>query len=95
MLRDDFCFAEVPESLVERFVSPIQPEMTRPGQLRLHRGQFVLELYYDPDQLEAEMEERTYRDHHGKDAVWYALDFRVKQPDVGIGVDFLFKFARQ
>lgn len=94
-LRDDFRFAEAPESLVERFVSPIQPEMTRPGQLRLVRGQFALELNYDPYQLEAEMEERTYRDHYGKDAVWYALDFRVKQPEAGFGVELLFKFARQ
>lgn len=94
-LRDDFRFAEAPESLVERFVSPIQPEMTRPGQLRLVRGQFALELNYDPYQLEAEMEKRTYRDHYGKDAVWYALDFRVKQPEAGFGVELLFKFARQ
>lgn len=94
-LRDDFRFTEAPDSLTERFVSPIQPEMASPGLLRFVRGRLALELYYDPNQLEAEIKARTYRDHYGKDSIWYALDFRVKQPAAGFGVDFLFKFARQ
>ncbi len=94
-LRDDFRFTEAPDSLTERFVSPIQPEMASPGLLRFVRGRLALELYYDPNQLEAEIKARTYRDHYGKDAVWYALDFRVKQPEAGFGVELLFKFARQ
>ncbi|WP_059046652.1 heparinase II/III family protein [Paenibacillus rubinfantis] len=92
-LRDEFAFIEAPGSLVERFVTPIRPEVAGPGILRFARAGLALELHYDPEQLEAEVEERTYRDHYGKDTVWFALDIRVRQPQVGMGIDFLFKFV--
>lgn len=93
-LRDDFRFAEAPGSLVERLVTPIRPEVGDPGLLRFAGGEaLTLELHYDPKRLDADVAERTYRDHYGIDTVWYALDFRVRQPEADFGIDFLFKFV--
>ncbi|MGG3454894.1 hypothetical protein [Paenibacillus rhizolycopersici] len=92
-LRDEFRFAEAPERLTERFVSPVRPEVTEAGVLRFARAELMLELHYDPKRLEAEVEERTYRDHYGKDTVWYALDFRVRRTEADLGIDFLFNFV--
>lgn len=96
-LRDDFQFAEAPGSLTERLVSPIRPEVADLGLLRWSGGNVLdaltLELHYDPQRLDFEVAERTYRDHYGNDTVWYALDFRVRQPEAGVELEFLFQFV--
>lgn len=96
-LRDDFRFAKSPGSLTERLVSLIRPKVAGLGLLRLSGGDaldaLTLELHYDPQQLDFEVAERTYRDHYGNDTVWYALDFRVRQPEAGVELEFLFQFV--
>ena len=79
--------------MTERFVTLIKPEESEePGQLRLVCGEMALELRYDSGQLGLEITERTYRDHFGKDTVWYTLDFHVLRPTVDFAVGILFKF---
>ncbi|MUG47666.1 hypothetical protein GNP95_22185 [Paenibacillus woosongensis] len=94
-LRDKFSFSKMPDTLVERFVTLIQPEVPlEQGRLLLVRGNLTLELVYDDRQLRAEVTERTYRDHFGKDQVWYALDFHVLQPQEQLELCFLFRFIQ-
>ncbi|MNJ26086.1 Heparinase II/III-like protein [compost metagenome] len=94
-LRDVFAFSSKPLTLVERFVTLIQPEELGEGRLLLSRSDLALELVYDQRQLQAEVKERIYRDHFGKDQVWYTLDFHVLQPERHLELSFLFQFIRQ
>ncbi|GAA0134887.1 hypothetical protein YSY43_17270 [Paenibacillus sp. YSY-4.3] len=94
-LRDKFSFSKMPDTLVERFVTLIQPEEPlEQGRLLLVRGNLTLELVYDGRQLRPEVTERTYRDHFGKDQVWYTLDFHVLQPQEQPELCFLFRFIQ-
>lgn len=92
-LRDKFSFSKIPDTLVERFVTLVQPEKpSGQGRLLLVRGNFALELVYDDRQLRSEVTERTYRDHFGKEQVWYTLDFHVLQPQEQLELRFIFRF---
>lgn len=91
-LRDEFRFAELPGSLTERFITLVRPEFAGPGCLHLSRGSLLLEVHYDHVQLHAEITERSFRDHFGRDAVWHTLDFQVCQPEQEMNFDFLFTF---
>lgn len=92
-LQDEFRFAEAPGSLTERFATLIRPEHAGPGLLRISRGSLALEVHYDSERLRAGIAEHSYRDHFGKDTLWYALDFHCLQPETGLSLDFLFKFV--
>lgn len=94
VLKDEFSFANQPGSLVERFVTLIQPEELGEGRLSLSRSDLALELVYNHRQLKAEVTERSYRDHFGKDQVWYTLDFHVLQTERHLELSFLFQFIR-
>lgn len=92
-LRDKFSFSKMPDALVERFVTLILPEKpAEPGRLLLVRGSLALELVYDDRQLRSEVTERTYRDHFGKNQVWYTLDFHVLRPQEQQELSFIFRF---
>lgn len=94
-LKDEFSFTNKPSSLVERFVTRIQPnKLPGEGRLLLSRSDLTLELVYDHRQLQADITERIYRDHFGKDQVWYTLDFHVLQPEKLLELSFLFQFVR-
>ncbi|WP_157794081.1 heparinase II/III family protein [Paenibacillus donghaensis] len=91
-LQDKFLFAELPGGLTERFVTPIRPEYAGPGRLRLSGGLLALEIQYDSERLSAEVVERTYRNHFGKDTIWYTLDFQVRNPEICLSFEFLFRY---
>lgn len=94
-LRDEFRLSVSPKRLTERFVSLIKPVRTgEPGMLLLpSEGGMGLELHYDSGRLGAEVSERAFRNHFGEDALWYAIDFHVTEPEEHMELRFLFKFV--
>lgn len=93
-MRDVYRFAIAPQRLTERFVSLIKPaESKAEGVLLLLDGALGLEFHYDDERLRPEVNEMTYRNHFGQDAVWYALDFHVTKPEAYMELSFLFKFT--
>lgn len=96
-MKDVFVLNDKPNRLLERFVTLIKPdelELTDGLGLQLSRGSLVLKLNYNQEKLRLEVTERTYRDHYGKDQVWYTLDFHVLQPERYVELSFLFQFVR-
>ena len=75
-LTDEFRFAQAPDRVVERIVTLRPPEPAGDGAVRLPgAGERSVLVRYDARRLEERVERRTYRDHDGREAVWYALDF--------------------
>ncbi|MFE0556464.1 hypothetical protein ACFW1P_11120 [Paenibacillus sp. NPDC058910] len=95
-LSDLFTFDSPPSSLVERIVTRIQPE------LELLDGRWVVVLraagadglliHYDNELVEPELTSHVFRDHFGKEAAWYAVDFKVKALGLHANIDFRFQF---
>lgn len=49
-------------------------------------------IHYDSKLVEPELTRHTFRDHFGKEAAWYAVDFNVKVPGLHANIDFRFQF---
>ncbi|RAR40358.1 heparinase II/III family protein [Paenibacillus sp. MDMC362] len=49
-------------------------------------------IYYDNDLVEPELTGHVFRDHFGKEASWYAVDFKVRAPGLHTNIDFRFQF---
>ncbi|MCV4234418.1 heparinase II/III family protein [Virgibacillus sp. LDC1] len=49
-------------------------------------------IHYDIELVEPELTRHTFRDHFGKEAAWYAVDFNVKVPGLHANIDFRFQF---
>lgn len=100
-MEDLFHFSQPPESLVERIVTLAPPAIDQaqgvvilspPKREAGADSARRLRLRYDPSLLSACAEERSYRDHFGRDSVWYALDFHVEHLREEIQVGFRFEF---
>lgn len=100
-IQDLFHFARPPGTLIERIVTLAPPAIDQAQGVVIlsppKRGKGAdsarrLRLRYDPSLLSACAEERSYRDHFGRDTVWYALDFHVEHPREEFQVGFRFEF---
>ncbi|MEK4976564.1 heparinase II/III family protein [Bacillus sp. FSL K6-6540] len=143
-LSDRFTFGSPPESLVERIVTRIRPELvlidgrqavrlrapgtyeqaeaggpevvqalekkkepiaaeegtgeqpkvqdTKPDPAFSVDDRPGLLIHYDNDLVEPELTRHVFRDHFGKEAAWYAVDFKVKALGLHANIDFRFQF---
>ncbi|WP_246246340.1 hypothetical protein [Paenibacillus lemnae] len=94
-LKDIFLLSHKPDSLIERFVTMIKPQLySSEARLLLIHKDLALNLTCDPSQFQLEVTERMYRDHFGKEQVFYTLDFHVLQPKPRMEVNLLFEFIK-
>ncbi|WP_334072713.1 MULTISPECIES: heparinase II/III family protein [Paenibacillus] len=100
-LEDVFRFFKPPGSLSERVVTLAPPVIDQvQGVIILSPAKEGAEaayarrlrIKYDPSVLKASVEEQSYRDHFGRDRVWYALDFHVEHLLDEIQVILWFEF---
>jgi hypothetical protein len=94
---DEYRFNRPPDSLLERIVTRVKPDIRlEDGEhavvLGGSKGKSGLVIRYDDGRLTAAVQARTYRDHYGKEALWYAVDFEVKQPETVMALAFEFRF---
>lgn len=94
LLQDDFQFAKVPGSLIERFVTLIKPDLSLKGTVVLWREKLAVQIHYDAHQLNLEIYEQSFRDHFGNDVRWYALDFSLLKQEMACRIDFRFAFVQ-
>lgn len=101
LLRDEFHFTAVPGSLTERFVTLLPPVIGAEGGLIIlpgqqgQQGQMALELRYDAHLLRPEVSCETFRDHSGKDKVWYTIDFHAIELKQAMTYEFQFQFVKE
>lgn len=96
VLQDEFCFKAAPGSLTERFVTLLPPVLAAESGLIVlpgREGKAALELRYNADLLRPEISRRTFRDHFGRDAVWYTVDFHALQLKRTMRFQFQFQFV--
>ncbi|MGG6312980.1 hypothetical protein [Paenibacillus macerans] len=96
-LTDVFRFAEPPESLTERIITLIPPQLGPHGEIWLN-GQgggagCRLRVAYDALKLEPAVQPRMFTNHYGVPERWYALDFLVKRPERSERVRLKFEFV--
>ncbi|MFM9277155.1 heparinase II/III family protein [Paenibacillus jiagnxiensis] len=97
-LTDEFTFASVPGSVVERIVTMCPPEIREEEEtggrelsgsllLRGSDSRHAARVIYDPEQVKAIVTERVYRNHFGKETPWYTVDFELRRLDLFIRVE--------
>ncbi|MCL6601501.1 MAG: heparinase II/III family protein [Paenibacillus sp.] len=92
-LTDAYRYEGKPARWTERFVTWREPKLLRPGALLLPgaAGNGV-EVNYDPLVVQPEIAGHEYRDHFGRETLWYSLDFHVLQPGAEGKLAFTFQF---
>jgi hypothetical protein len=96
VLEDSFEFASAPASIVERFVTQLEPRLEESGDALTiaaegRRGGLVIR--YDAADVRPSISRHTFRDHFGRNAEWYAVDFTVLQPQAKHRVELNFQFV--
>ena len=90
---DQYRYKGMLVSWTERFGTLRRPKMLRSGVVLLPgTGVDGVELTYDVQIVEPEITAREYRDHFGRDTVWYTLDFHALQPGSEGKLVFTFQF---
>lgn len=93
VLEDRYTFSARPASIVERIVTMIEPVEEEAGSLSLiGEGGRKLLIRYDRTEVRPSVGSRAYKDHFGKDTLWYAIDFAVLQPEMEHKVTLSFQF---
>lgn len=92
-LTDSYSWDGLPLSWTERFVAWREPVLRRSGAVLLPgiEGGGV-EVAYEPQLVAPEIAAHTYRDHFGRETVWYSLDFHVLQPGAEGKLAFTFQY---
>lgn len=92
-LFDEYHYSGGLESWTERFVTWRRPEILRSGVVLLPGTQAGgVEVIYDAQVVEPEITVREYRDHFGRDTIWFTLDFHAIQPGPEGRFAFTFQF---
>jgi hypothetical protein len=96
VLRDRFAFSAPPSSIVERIVTKLEPVLDGGALTLKGEGGRRLWIRFDPDAVQPSVACHTYRDHFGKDTLWYSMDFSVRQPERKLEhcVELTFQFAQ-
>ncbi|MDR9852094.1 heparinase II/III family protein [Paenibacillus sp. VCA1] len=92
-LVDEFRFTVPPESITERFVTQIKPQVHEDGSVTLKgAGRRSLRISFDHGLYRVEVAERSFANHFGGYETWYSIDFHVLQPERNQRLAFVFQF---
>jgi len=90
ILKDNYIFNSKPETLVERFVSHIEPRLIHPGKVQYNSTEGVVTVIYNPEIMEFGMSEHIYSDHQANKVKAYCLDLKVKDNSANISMEVEF-----
>lgn len=90
ILTDTFQFSENPESIVERFITPVL-QITEDQEGVILEGNQKVKLKYDRKQLNLVISEQEFLNHFGEREDLFTLDFSVKKPENTCCVEFVFQ----
>ncbi len=89
-LKDSYVFDEKPSSVVERFISPCEPEILE-NKVDIKSGNEKISIYFEADKCFAKYELVLDKAHHGEERKTYVIDFELKDPSVSFDVLFEIK----
>ncbi|MFH0070891.1 hypothetical protein [Peribacillus sp. NPDC056705] len=92
-IKDRFEFSEPPGCLTERIVTRWRPERCLVDGVNLVKLGGGLVIHYDGAQVDADLQEHWFRDHHGVNVAWYSVDLHMKQPGLDVSMDMRFEYA--
>ncbi|OXM85365.1 hypothetical protein CF651_16875 [Paenibacillus rigui] len=90
-LEDTFVFNETPDSLIERFMTMLEPDVSG-NDLVIPGRERRLIIRYDHERLQPHVQKLEYADHFGVQQDVYAIDFKVLQPEKRCKVQLGFQF---
>ncbi|OAS82580.1 MULTISPECIES: heparinase II/III domain-containing protein [Metabacillus] len=90
ILTDTFQFTENPESIVERFITPVL-QITEDQEGVILEGNQKVKLKFNRKQLNLVISENEFLNHFGEREDLLILDFSVKKPDNTCCVEFVFQ----
>jgi hypothetical protein len=91
ILEDVYSFAEQPDSIVERFITPVVV-ITKTDDGVILEGKNKVRISYDTRKLKLETSMIPFINHFGKSENNLALDFIVLHPDRECTVELAFQF---
>lgn len=94
-LEDEFHFTKSPDCIVERIVTQCRPHMGNENDndvVLAGQGKRSVFIHYDGSKVQPIIVQKTYKDHTGLPAAWYAVDFRAEQPGMHVKIAFQFEF---
>jgi hypothetical protein len=90
ILTDTFQFSENPESIVERFITPVL-QITEDQEGVILEGNQKVKLKFNRNQLNLVISEQEFLNHFGEREDLFTLDFSVKKPENTCFVEFVFQ----
>lgn len=93
-LTETYQYNGAPASWTERFVTWRRPELLQPGSVLLP-GSIAgngVQVAYDPQLVQPEINAHVYKDHYGRDTQWHSLDFQLLRPEAEGVLRFTFQF---
>ncbi|KKI89472.1 hypothetical protein WQ54_25900 [Bacillus sp. SA1-12] len=90
ILRDTYLFSEQPNSIVERFITPLL-QITEDHEGIIFNGTQRVKVKYNPNQLELTIRENEFLNHFGQKEDILMLDFSVKEPIESVQVEIVFQ----
>jgi hypothetical protein len=90
ILKDTFQFSETPESIVERFITPVL-QITEDQEGVILEGNQKVKLKFNRKQLNLVISEQEFLNHFGEREDLFTLDFSVKKPEKTCCVEFVFQ----
>ena len=86
-IKDRFEFDKVPESVTERFVTRVKPEVCD-GVINLETSKGKVSMKYDADKFDVTVIPNEVGDHMGKPFTYYSIDLCVKAPQKSMEFGF-------
>lgn len=90
-LEDTYSFHHQPESIVERFITPIFEISKHEYGITL-LGKRTLKINYDKNKLNLNIKKLNYLNHFGEKEYFFALDFTIINPAKFCEAQFVFQF---
>ncbi|MCA0756728.1 heparinase II/III-family protein [Paenibacillus sp. N4] len=99
-LTDLFTFGEeqapLTRTVVERFITPLEPVTSAAEGKLVLNGKRRLALYYDHTIWEPAIEKRSDEDHFGRGRFWYTIDFKaLGEARERLAGHFVFRFENE
>lgn len=90
-LKDEYIFENQPESVVERFITFVEPELVAPGKLKLRTKNGSVYVSFDEDKLEYKVSKNEFMNHKAVKEDVYTVDLKVRDMLTQFSVEVVFE----
>jgi hypothetical protein len=90
ILHDTFKFKSSPGSVIERFLTPLKPEILNSNKIRISGEKSSLEIEYDNNLFTPVVNKEEYKNHYSKTETAYLLDLILTDKKPEFSAEFVF-----